>query len=276
MGKILNVSIVLYNTEFAQIANLVKILKTNTCINHIYLVDNSPLRNTTFENSGVDYMFTGKNIGFGTGHNLAIQKSINDEVRYHLVLNSDISFDISVLNALLQKMEINSDIGVIMPKILNLDGSIQLLPKLLPTPFNLLIRVISPLRIIFNSKNKVYTLEKYLETELNVPIISGCFSLFRVEVLKKIGLYDERFFMYIEDFDLSRRIHSRYKTIYYPTVSIIHAHERGASKSFKLFVIFIKSAIIYFNKYGWFFDRDRKIINKSVLNQIKNKHHYSR
>jgi GT2 family glycosyltransferase len=112
-------------------------------------------------------------------------------------------------------------------------------------------------------------LEEYYNKELNVPILSGCFSLFRVDALKDVGLYDEKFFMYFEDFDLSRRINSKYKTIYYPEVSIIHAHERGAAKSFRLFKVFVKSAIIYFNKYGWFFDFERKKINKSVLKNLK-------
>jgi len=107
-----------------------------------------------------------------------------------------------------------------------------------------------------------------METELNVPIISGCFSLFRVEALKRVGLYDEIFFMYFEDFDLSRRIHRNYKTIYYPKVKIIHAYDRGAAKSFTLFSIFIRSAITYFNKYGWFFDGERMKINNTVINQL--------
>ena len=104
---------------------------------------------------------------------------------------------------------------------------------------------------------------------MNVPIISGCFSLFRLEALEKVGLYDEKFFMYFVDFDLSRRIHAMFKTIYYPEVSVMHAHERGAAKNFKLFRIFALSAITYFNKYGWFFDKERKRINNEVLNQVK-------
>jgi len=269
MEKNLNISIVLYNPEFVQIANLVKAIKTNSYINHIYLVDNSASRNNAFENCDVNYIFTGKNIGYGAGHNLAIRKSINDDIKYHLVLNSDIIFETSILSTLLKKVESNPDIGVIMPQILNIDGSIQLLPKLLPTPFHLLMRVVKPLRKIFHSKNKEYTLENYPEKELDVPIISGCFSLFRVEALKEVGLYDEKFFMYFEDFDLSRRIHNSYKTIYFPSVTITHIHERGAAKSFKLFKIFLQSAVIYFNKYGWFFDCERNKINYRVLKKIK-------
>ena len=268
MGKKLNISIVLFKPDFDQIDNLVKVLKTETSVNNIYLIDNSPERNNAFGIFDLNYIYTGKNLGYGSGHNIALQKSIDKGVKYHLVLNSDIFLNTVVLDVLLQKMELNPDIGVIMPKIINLDGSIQYLPKLLPTPFNLLIRVIRPLGKIFPSKNKQYTLEKYKDKELDVPIISGCFSLFRVDALKSVGLYDESFFMYFEDFDLSRRIHSNYKTIYYPGISVIHKHERGASKSFKLFKIFISSAIGYFNKYGWFFDRERKKINNNVLNQI--------
>ena len=268
MEKILNISIVLFNPDFYQINNFIKILKTETFINNIYLIDNSTERSNAFIIFEPNYIFTGKNLGYGSAHNIALQKTIDEGVKYHLVINSDIILDSAILSVLLNKMELNFDIGMIMPKILNLDGSVQYLPKLLPTPFNLLIRVIRPLGKIFPSKDHQYTLQNYKDHELDVPIISGCFSLFRVEVLKRVGLYDESFFMYFEDFDISRRIHSIYKTIYYPTVSVIHAHERGAAKSFKLFKIFIKSAIIYFNKYGWFFDRDRKNINKYVLNQI--------
>lgn len=269
MGKNLNVSIVLYNSDFVQIADFVNILRTNSCINHIYLIDNSSIKNNAFEICDANYIFTGKNLGYGSGHNLAIHKSIINEVKYHLVLNSDISFDTSVLKELLKKMEENPDFGMIMPKILNLDGSLQFLPKLLPTPLNLLIRVIRPLSKIFYSINKEYTLENHLEKELNIPIISGCFSLIRVDALKYIGLYDEDFFMYFEDFDLSRRIHMKYKTIYFPAVNITHLHESGARKSFKLFLIFINSAITYFNKYGWVIDQERERINKKVLMQIE-------
>lgn len=269
MGKILNISIVLYNSEFDQINSLVKLLKTVECVNTIYLIDNSPLINKNFDKCEAIYIFNNENIGYGSGHNIAIQNSCNEDIKYHLVLNSDIRFDNSVIPKLLEKLEQNDEIAMIMPKVLNDNRTIQFLPKLLPTPFNLLIRVISPLGVLFKSINKKYTLENYYDLELNVPILSGCFSLFRVEALKQVGFYDDKFFMYFEDFDLSRRIHSKFKTIYYPNVSIVHLHERGAAKSLKLFSVFVKSAVNYFNKYGWFYDPERRLINKNVLNDLK-------
>jgi GT2 family glycosyltransferase len=269
MEKNLNISIVLYNSNFEEINELVKLLRHNNYINKIYLVDNSHSENVIFEACDAQYIFTGQNLGYGSGHNLAINKSIDSSVKYHLVLNSDIQFEQTVLTSLLEKMDENLEIGMIMPKVLNMDGGVQILPKLLPSPLNLLIRVIKPLQKIFKSKNKEYTLETYYDKELNVPILSGCFSLFRVDALKDVGSYDENFFMYFEDFDISRRVHSKYKTLYYPKVSIVHAHERGAAKSYKLFKVFIKSAIIYFNKHGWFFDKERMRINKAVLKNLK-------
>lgn len=269
MVKYSNISIVLFNSDFEEIDNLVKLLRGNNCVNEIYLIDNSPLINNIFKTCEAKYIFTGKNIGYGSGHNLAIKESIDMGVKYHLVLNSDIQFEQIVLPTLLERIDKDSEIGMIMPKVLNIDGSAQILPKLLPSPFNLLIRVIKPLQFVFKAKSKEYTLEDHYNKELNVPILSGCFSLFRVDSLKEAGLYDEKFFMYFEDFDISRRIHSKYKTIYYPFVSITHAHERGAAKSFKFFKIFLKSAIIYFNKYGWFIDKERVKINRTVLKNLQ-------
>jgi len=269
MGKCLNVSIVLYNSDPKNIISLVDLILQSKNINQIYLIDNSAITSTLYDNCGAKYHYVGANLGYGSAHNIAIKESIKEGVKYHLVLNSDIAFNANIIDSLIDKMESDFSIGLIMPKVLNLDGSIQILPKLLPTPFNLLIRVISPLGKLFNSVNKRYTLEQYKDVELNVPIISGCFSLFRVGAVQEVGLYDEKFFMYFEDFDISRRVHAKYKTIYYPKVSIIHAHERGAAKSLKLFIIFIKSAITYFNKYGWFFDKQKSEINANVLKSLK-------
>jgi hypothetical protein len=110
---------------------------------------------------------------------------------------------------------------------------------------------------------------------LNLPMfvnnIHGCFLLMPHKVLKKVGLFDEKFFMYLEDIDLSRRISNDFDAIYYPYASIIHSFEKGSYKNKKLLIYHIQSAIYYFTKWGWFFDKDRKIKNKIVLNQLQTK-----
>ena len=75
--------------------------------------------------------------------------------------------------------------------------------------------------------------------------------------------------MYLEDFDLMRRLHRVGKTLYYPEVTIIHNHAKESYKSKKMLLIHIKSAIKYFNKFGWFFDKERKCMNKKILQEIK-------
>ncbi|GAI80191.1 unnamed protein product, partial [marine sediment metagenome] len=61
-------------------------------------------------------------------------------VEYHLILNQDVYFQKKALMELFLYMEKNSEIGMIIPKVLNPDGTIQYLPKLLPTPFNVILR----------------------------------------------------------------------------------------------------------------------------------------
>ena len=92
---------------------------------------------------------------------------------------------------------------------------------------------------------------------------------FRISVLQQIGLFDERFFMYPEDIDITRRIHEKYKTIFYPDVSIIHATAAASRSNAKMLKIHIINIIKYFNKWGWFFDSKRRRINKQVLKELK-------
>jgi GT2 family glycosyltransferase len=84
----------------------------------------------------------------------------------------------------------------------------------------------------------------------------------RTEAIARIGYFDERYFMYMEDIDLSRRIFSEYRNVYYPKARIYHVHARESYKTFRLLKIHIISAIQYFNKWGWFVDSDRRRLNQ--------------
>jgi GT2 family glycosyltransferase len=90
----------------------------------------------------------------------------------------------------------------------------------------------------------------------------------RTEALTKIGLFDERFFMYPEDIDLTRRIHKEYRTVMYPYAEVIHAHAVESYHSKKMLWIHISNMIKYFNKWGWFFDNERKKINQEILKEL--------
>jgi GT2 family glycosyltransferase len=105
---------------------------------------------------------------------------------------------------------------------------------------------------------------------MNVPYLSGCFMFLRVKALKEIGLFDERFFMYPEDIDLTRRIHSKYQTVFYPEVSVIHNHAQDSYKNYRMLWIHISNMVKYFNKWGWIFDSERRKVNNEYVRQYKN------
>ena len=269
----LSVAIVLYHNNMEEIRRAIRSV-LNTKLNvKVYLVDNSlnnHLKKLETIDERIEYIYNNSNLGFGKAHNIAIRKSIQDSVPYHLVLNPDVYFEEKVLEELYNYMEKHKDIGNIMPKVLYPDGNIQYLCKLLPTPIDLIFRRFMPFKTWKEKRNYFYELRfSNYDKIMNVPNLSGCFMFLRTSILKEVGLFDERFFMYLEDTDLNRRIHRKYKTIFYPKVSVFHEFAKESYKNKKLLKYHITSAIYYFNKWGWIFDKERKKINKKVLKEFK-------
>jgi GT2 family glycosyltransferase len=273
--KSINVSIVLFKNDQDLVRKAIYSCVNSVLINKIYLIDNSPtdiLSCLASLDSRIEYIFNNANLGFGKAHNIALKRSIEENIPYHLVLNPDVYFKGWVLEELYNFMENNPDVGLVMPKVLYPDGTLQYLCKLLPTPLDLFGRRFlnfGPFKKIVEKRNEVYELRfTGYDKIMEVPYLSGCFMFIRTSVLKKVGLFDERFFMYLEDTDLSRRIHRVAKTVYYPYVYIYHEYGKGSYKSLKLLYYHIKSAIKYFNKYGWFFDKEREEINRKTLEKL--------
>jgi GT2 family glycosyltransferase len=264
-------SIVIYKNDRKQLLEAIKSFLNTDLKVKLVLVDNSPTDdlNIFVTDLRIEYTHNPNNIGYGGAHNQAIEQSILNDVKYHLVLNPDINFEPKIIQELCEYMEENSDVGLVMPKVLHMDGSIQRLCKLLPSPFDLFFRRFSPNLFITKQRNKKYELESFdYNSILNTPSLSGCFMLIRTSVLKQVGLFDQRYFMYLEDYDLVRRIHKVSKTIFYPYVSVLHGHEKGSYKSVKLLFIHMKSAVKYFNKWGWFYDKERITFNKATLERL--------
>lgn len=274
----LNGSIVLYHTDENIAARAIKSFLQSSLSRTLFLIDNSKkdgLRKLEKLDSRIKYIFTGKNLGYGKAHNIALKRSIESNVKYHLILNPDVYFEKGVLEKLYEFMEGNSDVGLVMPKVLYPDGALQYLCKLLPTPFDLFRRRLLNFDVfkkLNEKRNFIFELRftEYKEI-MDVPFLSGCFMFIRTEVLKQIGIFDERFFLYLDDTDLSRRIHKISRTVFYPYVHIYHEWGRGSYKSFKLFFYHIKDAFSYFNKWGWVFDKERVLINRSILEKLEYK-----
>jgi hypothetical protein len=86
---------------------------------------------------------------------------------------------------------------------------------------------------------------------MRLDYASGSFMVFRSDIYKELKGFDDSFFMYLEDADITRRVNQISKAIFYPEARVIHAWERSGHKSLKFAKITIQSMIIYFNKWGW-------------------------
>lgn len=240
-------------------------------VDKLFIIDHSSndrLRELERVSKRVRYIHS-INRGYGAGHNIAIREAIELGATYHVVVNPDIYFENGVLERLGEYMDKNKDVGQIMPKVYYPNGDLQCLCKLIPTPLDLIFKRFLPYFIIKKRVNKFQLRFTGYDKIMNVPYLSGCFMFFRISVLQEIGLFDERFFMYPEDIDITRRIHEKYKTIFFPDVFIIHAHAAASRTNLKMLKVHILNMIKYFNKWGWYFDSGRKIINKKVLKDLE-------
>ena len=237
----------------------------------LILVDNSSNDELSClaNDNRIIYIFNNSNLGFGKAHNIALNYAYNLNSKYHIFLNPDIYFIPEVISEILRKFQNDQTIGLISPKILYNNNETQFLCKLLPTPIDLIVRRFISISSIREKITNKYELRFFdYNKEIEPPTVSGCFMFVKTSVIKKVGGFDERFFMYLEDVDLSRRIAQVSKVLFYPKVHIIHAYEKGSYKKIRLLLYHMYSAIKYFNKWGWVFDRKRKFINKQILNQL--------
>lgn len=250
-------SIVLYQNDELILEKAISSFLTSKFCLKLFLVDNSPDNSLSklAKNSRIVYIHNPSNPGFGASHNIAIQKALDCNADYHLVLNPDIYFTEGEIEKIVKFMETDDQIGLLMPKILYPDGSYQFLCKRNPTFLDLFLRgFLSKSLKRYFQKREDYFLYKSMNLEdtiYNIPYLSGCFMFFRVKALKTVGFFDEKFFMYLEDADITRRVLHHFKTVYYPDVIVFHHYAGLTHKKLKFKLITIRSAITYFNKWGW-------------------------
>ena len=206
------------------------------------------------------------NVGFGPGHNKVIRQAMEKGAKYHFIINPDIFFEQGTLRRIVAFMDANPNVGLAMPKTVNVDGSVQYNCKLVPSPMDLIGRRFLP-KSWMRRRNDFFMMKwADYEKTMEVPYLCGCFMCFRIDALKDVGLFDERFFMYPEDIDITRRMWSGgWHPTYFAGATVTHAHEAASYKSLKMLRIHMWNMIKYFNKWGWVFDAERRRINKSVL-----------
>lgn len=264
----ISVSIVLFESKATEIKGLISSLLSCHLGIKIYLIDNSAtdVLKRLANDDRIEYIFNNKNLGYGKGHNIGIFKSINEGALYHLIINPDVELEGFILDRMHRYLEENPDIGCLVPKVVYPGGKVQHLNKLYPTPFDLIVRRFLPNKLA----SLIPRLNRYELSYPNndphpVPIASGCFMFCRNDILKRINGFDPRYFMYLEDTDMCRRINRVSKVVYYPDVQVIHTYAKGSYTNPRLLFYHVISAIKYFNKWGWLLDLERRRINKQYL-----------
>lgn len=270
-------SLVVYKQPIEELQTVIRSLLLYPPSKKIFVIDNSPTevaRTLTDMADCITYRHIPENIGFGRAHNLAIKDALELGCQYHFVVNPDIFFDTDIITPMIDYLDAQPEVGQMMPKILYPDGRTQFLPKLMPSPKALVQR---KLKRLLPKKHEQWMQRFEMrgmsdEQVYEVGHVTGCFSVMTRQALEKVGLYDDRFFMYFEDTDMTRRINKHFRTVYFPRVAVYHGYGNGASHSSKLFFIFLSSLVKFFNKWGWFFDNERSRCNRKILSQLPTQH----
>lgn len=172
-----------------------------------------------------------RNLGFTGGHNHAFAVRNG---RHIMPLNSDTIVHAGALAGLMDYLEAHPKAGVVGPKLLNPDGSLQLSARRFPTPSAALFRN-TPLGRLFPNTRFVreYLMEDFDHSETRtVDWVSGAAFLARQELVDEIGLFDPEYFMYCEDVDLCWRAwKAGYEVVYLPSAVITHAIGRSTDKA---------------------------------------------
>ena len=266
-------SVVLYNSNYSDIEKYIAQYFEKNVNQKLVFVDNSEedkIREYINDIVGInkydiDYIFSGDNLGYGKGNNVAINKYVG-QAKYFLISNLDIEFTIESIKQLIDRADMIGEFGVLMPKISYRSGENQYLCKLLPTPMNLFgRRFLKFMKKHIEKENKTYEYRfTNYDIDMEVPYLSGCFMFTKYENLINENGFDKRYFMYLEDTDLSRRMF-KYKNYYIANIEVFHDFKKESHKSKKMTLAHMKSAVQYFNKWGWLFDKERKKINKEMI-----------
>ena len=262
-------SIVVHRTPAGQLRTALESLMQGT-VECVYVIDNSPddsLRVVCREYPCVRYCHV-ENRGFGAGHNIALRKAIDGGSDYHIVMNADVVWKGDIVADIVRYMECNRDIGLLAPRVYYPDGVLQYSCRMLPTPFVLFQKRFLPQWLSRRRLDRYLLADSDHSQAFDCPYLLGCFMFFRVEALRDVGLFDERFFMYPEDIDISRRMGRRYRSVYWPGVNIVHEHAAASRHDLCMLWIHLSNMVRYLNKWGWFIDKERRLMNRRLMENL--------
>jgi GT2 family glycosyltransferase len=262
---VITASIVVHNAPQPQLTQALSCALGNG-VDHVWVIDNSAddtLR-CCCSSPRITYQRM-ENRGYGAGHNVGIRAALSAGSEFHLVMNADVCWTTDVIGPMVEYMHAHPDVGQMMPLVRYPDGALQYACRMLPTPFDLFARRLLPECLTRRHMDRYLLADADHSRPFNCPYLLGSFMFFRTAALQEAGLFDERFFLYPEDIDITRRLHRHWVTLFYPQVEIVHEHAAASRHSLRMFAIHAVNMAKYFNKWGWFFDRERRDFNRRLL-----------
>lgn len=196
------------------------------------------------------------NPGYGSAVNQAIShlSGKGHLPSYAAALNTDLSWQSGTFERLLSWLEQHKEVSLAVPRIVDAQGTAQRLCKRNPTVLAMLSRRFVPTwakpRWLIRYDSWYVMGDHDYGAVFDVPYLSGCCMLMRSEAFLKVGGFDERFFLYLEDADLTRRMASEGRCVHLPVVEVVHAWGRGNYASMRLMLVNLVSSWRYFRRWG--------------------------
>ncbi len=199
------------------------------------------------------------NLGYPAANNQGLkllgvdQEAEQDRPRFCLLLNPDTEVPDDGFARLVSYLDAHPDIGVIGPKLVLPDGSLDLAcRRSFPTPEVSSYRMLGLSRLFPHSRRfGRYNMTFLDEDEIaDVDSVVGAFMMVRTEALSPVGLLDERFWMYGEDLDWAKRIKDGgWRVVYYPLVEVLHVKRASSRQNERAQFEFYRAMLIFYHKH---------------------------
>ena len=205
--------------------------------------------------AGADWFLTnGDNLGYGRAVNRLVEQ-LGSLPPYIGVLNTDLTWTSGTFERLLAWLQQHPEVNLAVPQILDEAGTPQKLCKHNPTVLGLFSRRFLPGWLKpgwLKRYDRWYVMadQNYLEV-FDAPYLSGCCMLMRSQAFRRVGGFDERYFLYLEDADITRSLAREGRCVHLPVAGVVHGWGRGNYRNLGLLVVNLASAWHYFRKWGW-------------------------